>query len=172
MVDAERRRALEQRRRELQQKLRLEPENRGVRRTLNYLAAHGIPYTLERDPQERPAHWIAARFPHVGYTTIKLDWSRHPGAVRGPEMDAAEAEVVGWFDALQAAGRTGDCDVVLITDNGADPMIRLRFADLRVHPGMLAIDGWAWWILCEGGRWLIQYGDGQPWWWGRAAHVD
>lgn len=168
VADAERRRALERRRRELQEALRLEPENRGVKRTLDYLVANGIPYTLERDPREGPSNWIADHFPHVGYTTIRLDWSRHPGAVPGPDMGAPDDEVVAWFHALEAAGRTGDCDVLLITDNGGDPMIHVRFADIRAHPGLFAIDGWVWWILCPAGRWVIQYGDGEPWWWGRA----
>lgn len=172
MADAERRRALEQRRRELQEKLRLQPEVRGIKRTLDFLAANGIAYTVQRDPEERPANWIVEHFPNVGYTTIELDWSRHPGAVPGPDMDAPEVEVIAWFDALEAADRIGDCDVVLITDNGADPMIHLRFADVRAHPGLFALDGWVWWIVCQTGGWIIQYGDGEPWWWGRAAHVE
>jgi hypothetical protein len=172
MADAERRRAMEQRRRELQEKLRLQPDVRGIKRTLDYLAAHGIGYTLERDPAEGPANWVADHFPNVGYTTIQLDWSRAPDAVAGPEMDADAAEVAAWFDALEASGRIGDCEVVLLTDNGADPMIHLRFADVRAHPGLFALDGWVWWIVCQAGGWIIQYGNGEPWWWGRAGGVD
>lgn len=167
-MDAEQRRALEARRRELQQKLRLEQRVRGVKQTLDYLAAHGIEYTLEWDPAEGPTNWIARHFPNVGYSVLELDWSRKPDAVRGPDSDADEAEVVAWFNALQASGRIGDCEVVLLTDNGADPMIRLRFADIRAHPRLFALDAWVWWILCRDGRWLIQFRDGEPWWWGRA----
>src|SRR5687767_720896 len=118
MADVERRRELEERRRALREKLGLHLDVRGIKRTLDYLAAHGIAYRLERDPAEGPANWVVEHFPNVGYTTIRLDWSRAPNAVEGPDQDADEAEVIAWFDALEAAGRIGDCDVVLITDNG------------------------------------------------------
>ncbi|HEV3049588.1 MAG TPA: hypothetical protein VGX50_04730, partial [Longimicrobium sp.] len=166
MADAERRRALEQRRRELQERSRLQPEVRGIKRTLDYFVAHGIPYTLERDPAEGPANWVIQHFPYVGYTWVRLDWERVSGAVRGPDMAAPEPEVIAWFDALEAAGRIGDCEVVLITDNGGDPMIHVRFADIRAHPGICQQDGRIWWIVCLSGRWVIQQGDGEPWWWG------
>lgn len=168
MADVERRRALEQRRRELQVKSRLQPEVRGIKRTLDYLAAHGVEYTLEWDPREGPANWVVDHFPHVGYTTIRLDWSRKPDAVSGPDMGAPDDEVIAWFNELESAGRIGDGAVLLLTDNGGDPMIHLRFADIRAHPGLFGIDGWVWWIVCPAGRWIIQYGDGEPWWWGRA----
>jgi hypothetical protein len=170
MMNAEQRRALEERRRELQQKLRLEAGVRGVKQTLDYLAAHGIEYQLEWDPAEGPTNWIARHFPNVGYSTLELDWSRHPGAIQGPEENAEPADVIAWFDALEAAGRVGDCDVVIFTDNGADPMIHLRFADIRARPGLFALDGWVWWIVCQSCGWVVQYGSGDPWWWGRAAH--
>lgn len=167
-MDPEKRRAMEQRRLVLREKLRLQPEVRGIKRTVDYLAAHGIDYMTGRDRGGELATWVVDRFPNIGYTTIRLDWSRHPGAVSGPDIGAPDDEVIAWFNALEASGRLGgDGEVVLTTDNGADPMIYVRFADIRAHPGLFALDGWVWWIVSQSGRWVMQYGDGEPWCWGR-----
>jgi hypothetical protein len=177
-MDVERRRALEEKRTRLQSRLRIEERKRGLRRTLDFLDAHGIPYELtwwDPDGDDQgvdPVHWILEHFPSGSDSVLQIDWSVAEGAVRGPEPEASAEELAGWFEELRAGGRIGDCRVTLLTDNGHDPMIHLSFGDIRPVPQLFKLEPPAWWVVCREGGWVLQYRWTEPWWWGPAASPD
>jgi hypothetical protein len=174
-MDLQRRRDLERKRLAVQERVRLEERSRGVRRTLDFLDRHGIAYELawwnpeDREPGADPVRWLVEHFPNASHSAVEIDWEAADGAIRGPEPEAPAPEVVAWFEGLRAEGRIDNGDVTLATDNGYDPMIRLRFGAVREVPQLFQLDGPAWWILAPERGWAIQYRWTEPWWWGRVA---
>lgn len=165
-MDPERRRALEQKRRELQQRIRLRERLRGVQPALDVMAARGVAYELVWDDTTL-THWIVEHFPNVGYSVLDLDWRLRPDAVRGPDQVTTEDEDRAWLEQLAAEQGLGDCDVFLTTDSGPD--IRTRFSDVVRHPEILRLLGWVH-VACKSGGWLIERKCG--WWWARARRAE
>jgi hypothetical protein len=165
-MDPERRRTLEQKRRELQQRIQLRERLRWAQPALDFMAAHGVPYELVWDDNTL-TNWIVEHFPNVGYSVLDLDWSLRPDAVRGPDWVTTDAEDRAWLEQLAAEQGLGDCDVFLVTDS--EPDIRVRFSDVVRHPEIMRLLGWGR-VACKSGGWLIESKAG--WWWARARRAE
>lgn len=167
-MDADRRRRLEQRRRERQKEAELGKRRESIREQTDLLDAGGVPYALLFDDSPH-VEWIRQHFPLTGgLFSPRIDWARVPVHERGPEPDDGDAAVIAWLHRIADEHMLGDPEVVLLTGDGMHPSIRLAFSHLRSRPQVASLRPEVW-VACKAGDWALEFQlFGTGWGWGRA----
>ena len=155
-MDAERRRQLEQRRRDLAEKLDRRERLEGILERTAVLDAAGVQYGLLFD-DSAAVDWVWRHFPRAGgLFSPRIDWPAVPVRDRGPDADAAPAEAAEWIERLVMEHSLDDHEVLIISGNGRDPGIRVHLRQVRDQPAVVSV-ALETWVVCEPGGWVIEY---------------
>jgi hypothetical protein len=164
---------LEQRRRELQDRLRAEALERQRRAPLEWPVAQldqrGVGYAIE-DGGVEAWRWIETHFPirTVGMHDAFIDWDR----VTDGEwywIDFSDAERPTpheWLAAVQDRRGLGDPEVTVMWER--DLTVRIRFADVVANADVVDHNFYSW-VVCTADRWVIEFRAGDYYGWARSA---
>ena len=162
MTAESKREELLQKRKALQQKLKIEAETDRVRYLLDALAARGADFELltSDDPHARDhAKWFRQHFTATDSVGVPK-WLAYEHHVEGPPINDQEA-TIAWLVALRTDEGIGSAPVVVEHGNG-DPAIRLSFDELVRNFSALD-EGFERWLICEPEGWVVARGSEGYW---------
>ena len=159
-MNPERRKHLEQRRRDLRARLRREKRKDLIRSTVDALDQRGVPYDLvfDTDPLW---DWLGRHFPT---TSTHVAWDR-------VSVSHQWEQAIGFpADFAERLGRAHEDDarVDVLYTNGRAPALQMRFPDVRTHIDPLTSRVPYAWMLCRSEGWLFEFVAGWGWSFGRA----
>ena len=155
-MDEERRRALEQRRHQMQHRIGRRVERERIGFLLDHLASQGVGCDVV--PLVDPLFdWLNTTFP-MGRRGV--DWESVAGAASPAPADDERA----WLLALA----TGHPGFVTVFRDGGDPAVRLQAAGFVAQLDAMRY-GSELWIVPDARDWLLEWTDAGGWHWASAA---
>lgn len=160
LIDPEKRKRLDARRRQLQEELARQARRDTIAGELRLFERRGIAYRLiyETAPD---------RHFNVTGGLGQVDWNGVEGRTHLPV--GATDEASSWLVRLAGQAAEPGGEVVMLWSNGNSPAVGVKFADIDTCSEVIASD-FVTWVISEKGLWLIEYTCDGGWNYGLAGN--